>query len=140
MKGAAVSVSVAFNNNRTRQLFEANTISTDKRIDALRQLKEAGIKTGALLCPVIPYITDPFQLIDKLEPYTEVIWIYGLSISDRSDQNWLAVRKILSSHYPGLVKQIEPALFSKDHLYWRELRGSLEAIKKDRQLNLEIHL
>ena len=115
-------------------------MATEKRIEALRKLKEAGVKTGALLCPVIPYITETFQLIDMLEPYTDVIWIYGLSISDRSAQNWLNVRKILSSHFPDIVEQIEAALFSKDHLYWKELRDGLEVLKKDRQLNLKIHV
>lgn len=140
MKSAVVSVSVAFNDNRIRKLFEANTIATEKRIEALRQLKKAGVKTGALICPVIPYITDTFHLIDMVEPYTEVIWIYGLSINDRSGQNWLNVRKILSSHFPDLVEQIEPTLFSKDHMYWRQLGDGLRALKQNPQLDLEIHL
>lgn len=91
MNDAAVSVSAAFNDNQTRKLFEANTMDTEKRIDALCQLKKAGVRTGALVCPVIPYITDAIQLVDMLAPYTDTIWIYGLSIKDRSGQNWLNI-------------------------------------------------
>ena len=36
MDDASVSVSVAFNDNQTRQLFEANTMATGNRIGALR--------------------------------------------------------------------------------------------------------
>jgi len=140
MNDASVSVSVAFTDNQTRGLFEANTIDTDKRIEALHQLKKAGVRTAALLCPVIPHITDTIQLIGMLEPYTDVIWIYGLSINDRSDQNWLNIQKILNSQSPDLIEQIEPVIFSKDHSYWTKLRESLEVLKKDRQLNLNIHL
>ena len=140
MNSAAVSFSVAFNDNRTRQLFEANTIDTEKRIEALRQLKEVGVKTGALICPVIPYITDAIQLVDTLVPYTDVIWIYGLSINDPLGRNWLNVQKILSDQFSDLVEQIEPAIFSKDHSYWAQLREDLVALKKDRQFNLNIHL
>ena len=61
MNAANVSVSVAFNDNRTRCLFEANTMDTEKRIEALHQMKAAGVRTGALICPVIPYITDAIQ-------------------------------------------------------------------------------
>ncbi|MCD4720178.1 MAG: hypothetical protein K8S13_10020 [Desulfobacula sp.] len=68
MNNAAISVSVAFNDNQTRRLFEANTIDTEKRIEALRKLKEIGVRTGALVCPVIPYITDAIELIDMLAP------------------------------------------------------------------------
>ena len=38
MKEAAVSVSVAFNDNRTRRLFEANTMDTENRVEALHRL------------------------------------------------------------------------------------------------------
>ena len=140
MKNAAVSVSVAFNDNQTRNLFEANTIETQKRIEALRILKEAGVRTGAMLCPVIPYITDAVQLINMLEPYTDVVWIYGLSIIDRSGPSWLNVKKILNNHFPDLTDQIEPVIFSKDHSYWTQLREELLSLKNGRGLNLNIHL
>lgn len=140
MNAAAVSVSVAFNDDATRQLFEANTMATEQRVDALRQLKEAGIHTGALVCPVIPYITDAIQLIDMLEPYTDEIWVYGLSIRDRLGKNWLAIQEIISNQFPSKVEQIEQAIFLKEHIYWTQLRDNLVALKKDRQLNLNIHL
>ena len=140
MNDSAISVSVAFNDNQTRRLFEANTIDTEKRIEALNKLKEAGIRTGALLCPVIPYITDAIQMVDMLEPYADVIWIYGLGINDRSGQNWLNIKKILNSQPRDLIEQIEPVIFSKDHSYWTELRESLEMLRTDRKLNLNIHI
>ncbi len=140
MKDAAVSVSVAFNDNSTRRLFEAETMDTEKRIEALRQLKEAGVRTGALVCPVIPYITDAIKLIDMLEPHTDVIWVYGLSINDPLDQNWLTIQKILRGHFPDLIEPIKAAVFSTEDLYWSRLRDNLMALKDDRQLNLNIHL
>ena len=140
MSAASVSASVAFNDNQIRRLFEANTMDTEKRIEALRKLKKAGVRTGALLCPVIPYITDAIQLIDMLAPCTDVIWIYGLSIINRLDQNWLNMKKILNREFPDLLERIEPAIFSKEHRYWTELRDELVALKNDRQLNLNIRL
>jgi len=140
MSDAAVSVSVAFNDNQTRRLFVDNTTATEKRFEALRQLKEAGVRTGALVCPVIPYITDAIQLVDMLVPYTDVIWVYGLSINDPLGQNWLNIQQILNNQFPDLFKQIVPAIFSKDHRYWAQLRESLEVLKKDRHLNLNVHL
>jgi DNA repair photolyase len=140
MNSAGISVSVAFNDNATRRCFESKIVDTEKRIDALRRIKEAGISTGALLCPVIPYITDAFQLIDMLEPHADVIWIYGLSFNDRSDPGWQNVRGILRNHFPDLVRKIETVIFTKDHIYWQQLRESLGALEKDRMLNLRIHV
>jgi DNA repair photolyase len=140
MDAAGVSASVAFNDNRTRRLFEAHTVDTERRIEALHQLKAAGLRTSALLCPVIPYITDAVQLIDMLAPCTDLIWIYSLSILDRSDQSWLNMQKILSCEFPDLLEQIESATFSKEHSYWAQLRDELVTLKNDRQLNLNVRL
>ncbi|MCP4671882.1 MAG: radical SAM protein [Desulfobacula sp.] len=140
MNEAMVSVSVAFNDNQTRRLFEANTMDNKKRIQALHQLKKAGIRTGALLCPVIPYITNTIKLIDMLAPCTDEIWIYGISINNPLDQSWLNIQRILSREYPDLLNQIEPVIFSKEHIYWTQLRHDLMTLKNDRQLNLKIHI
>lgn len=140
MNDASISVSVAFHDDLTRSRFEANTIDTEKRIEALRQLKAEGVRTGALLCPVVPYITDAIQLIEMLSPHADVIWIYGLNMSNRSDPNWLNFQKILNTQFPDLIEQVEPAIFSKGHRYWKQLKDDLEVLQKNRQLNLNIHL
>ena len=140
MEHASVSVSIAFNDNHIRQQFEANTIDTEDRVAALIKLREAGIKTSALICPVIPYITDVTPLIDMLELHTDAIWIYGLSINERSDRNWQNVQGILYTHFPNLKKQIETVLFTEEHSFWAELRQQLTKLQKDRELDLRIHL
>jgi DNA repair photolyase len=140
MSSASLSVSLAFNDNRTRRLFEANTVESEKRIEALHQFKAAGVRTGALICPLIPYITDAIQLINLLAPCTDVIWIYSLSIIHRSDQNWLNMQNILNREFPDLLERIEPAIFSKEDIYWAQLRDELMTLKNERQLNLNIRL
>ena len=140
MKDASVSVSVAFNDNSVRRLFEAHTIDTEDRIEALRNVRASGIKTNALICPVIPYITDVKPLIDMLAPHTDTIWIYGLSMQARSDQNWQNCAGILDQHFPDLKDKIEEVVFSNDHSCWTQLRRKLEKLQKDQQLNLSIHL
>ena len=140
MNEATVSASVAFNDNDVRRLFESNTIDTDERINALRKLKTAGLGTSALICPVIPYMTDVIPLIDMLAPHADVIWIYGLSMLNRTDQNWQNVESILESHFPDVKAQIEPIVFSQDHAYWMQLRQELLEFQKERELHLSIHV
>ena len=140
MDGASDGVLVAFNDNRVREKLEANTIDTEVRIRALHQLKEAGIRTSALLCPVVPYITDVIPLVEMLAPYTDAIWIYALSIEDRSDRNRQNVRDILHTHFPNLKEQIETVVFEQEHSYWTGLRQQLTELQKDGKLDLRIHL
>ncbi len=93
-----------------------------------------------MICPIIPYITDVMPLIDMVAPHTDKIWIYGLSMINRTDQNWRNVESILESDFPGLRKQVETVVFSKEHSYWVNLRQDLIELQKERNLNLSIHL
>jgi len=140
MNDANVSISAAFTDNDVRRQFEDNTMDTERRIKALREAKSAGIATGTVLCPVIPYITDVKALMDMLIPCADVIWIYPLNIQDRLGPNWRNVEGILNNHFPDLKKKIEEVVFSKDHQYWAQLRQYLQELQKDRQLDLRIHV
>ncbi|MCP4545262.1 MAG: radical SAM protein [bacterium] len=140
MVSASVSVSVAFNDDRIRQLFEANTIETESRIGALRKLKEAGIGTSALVCPVMPNITDPMPLIDALAPHTDAIWVYALSVQGQSPRCWSNVREILSRHFPDIKSDTESAVQDSDHPYWSGLRRDLQEVKRSMGLDLRIHV
>ena len=99
-----------------------------------------GIRTSALICPVIPYITDVRLLIDLQAEPADKIWIYGLSILDQSNQSWQNVKRILDNNFPDLKKQIATVVFSKDHSYWKILRKGLVQMQSDRNLNLSIHV
>jgi DNA repair photolyase len=140
MKNASVSISVAFNDNDVRCLFEANTIDTEKRISGLAQLQSEGIKTAALLCPVIPYVSDVMPLIEMLSEYTDKLWIYGLSINSSSDQNWQYVDQILENHFPAIKSRISSAVFSHNHAYWEKLKNELSGQQKKIKTELSIHI
>jgi hypothetical protein len=79
-------------------------------------------------------------LIDMLDLNTDAIWIYGLSMNERSDRNWQNVQGILTTHYPNLKDQIETVLFTEAHSFWTGLRQQLTELQKDRKLDLRIHL
>ena len=140
MDGASVSVSVAFTDSRTGRLFEANTIDTEARIAALERLRADGIGTNALICPVIPYITDVMSLIDQLAPHTDTIWIYGLSIENREDRNWQNLLDILRRDFPDRQAEIEAAVFSRDAPYWAALREGLRERAEFGPPRLNIHV
>ena len=142
MSDASVSVSVSFKDDRTRALFEANTIDTKRRIEALRATKRAGIRTRALLCPVIPYISEPLNLLDQLSDCADTIWIYGLSADkdNLSDLGWKNTRRILADRFPDIADRVERAVFSHNHPFWVQLREEIEDFNHTRKLDLRIHI
>lgn len=134
--GASIGISIAFQNDVERKLFEENTVSNTDRILALNKLKSEGIKTYALICPVMPYITDVDVLINQVHPQADSIWIYPLKIDSIENQNWKNTRPILEQHFPGILEKFEKVVFSPDHVYWDELRQHL----KDMNDELIIHI
>lgn len=140
MGNASVSISVAFTDNNIRELFEYKTIDTERRINALKELKQLGIQTNAIISPVIPYVTDVLELICMLESYADTIGIYGLNMTSQSEICWQNVKTILNDHFPNTKDIIEEAIFNKNHNYWYDLRNDLEIIKEERSLNLQIHI
>ncbi len=140
MKGSSAGISIAFQDEDTRKLFEAKAPSNERRIEALKKLKEAGIQTYTLICPVMPFITDVESLIDMVKLYSDTIWLYGLKISAEKDRNWQNIREILNNSYPEITEQYRQIAFSKEHLYWKELREKLNMLKLKRGLNLRIEL
>ena len=137
-----MSVSVAFKDDRIRHLFEENTVETRKRTEALRKVKQAGVRTGALLCPIIPYITEVLDLLEDLAECADTIWIYGLNADSDEDRDigWTNTREILISHFPDIADQVQAAVLSKDHPYWSQIKDEIEKFNGPRQLDLRVHV
>jgi DNA repair photolyase len=140
MPEASVGISIAFQDTHTRRLFEANSPSNRRRVEALKRLHEAGIRTYTLICPVMPFITDVGELIDQAAPYADAIWVYALSIDREDERNWQNLRGILERHFPGLEEEYREIVFRAEHPYWVRLRRELEVLKQERGLELGIEL
>lgn len=140
MADSSVSVSVAFNDDRVMRLFEGNTIETHRRIEVLRRLKESGVGTSALICPVIPGITNVIPLLEALADKASRIWIYGLSVQDCAEQSWRNVQTILETHFPDQRRNIEEVVLDKEHPFWVELREELMETGEAKGLDLRVHV
>ena len=140
MAGASVGFSIAFQDEDVRRLFEVNAPPNERRVKALKELKEAGIETYTLITPVMPFISDVEFLVDMVAPYADTIWIYGLSMDAKEDRNWQNIQGILDCHFPEMTEQYRQIAFSADHPYWAEVRRTLERIRRERLLDLRIML
>ena len=140
MHGSSVGFSIAFQDERTRQLFEKNSPSNKERIEALKILKNSGIETYTLICPIMPFITDIESVIELMSPYSDTIWVYKIHMESENDKNWINVKSILDKHFPELTEQYQKITFSKNHPYWKRIRHKLEEIKSKKCLNLKIEL
>jgi DNA repair photolyase len=139
MPDAVVGFSLAFEDDGVRRIFEANTMPTPRRMEALSECKRAGLRTSAMICPVIPWVTDPFPLIERVGKDADKVWVFGLSMLDESDPNWKAVHSLLREHFPDVCERSREAVFDRVHPYWAGLRADLEDAYADEPFELSIH-
>jgi hypothetical protein len=89
-----------------------------------------------LICPVIPFVSDIFPLLEALMDKADRIWVYGLSVQDPSELSWRNVQAILERHFPDQREMIEGIVLDKEHSYWVELRKKLEGVGEAEEIDL----
>jgi DNA repair photolyase len=132
--------SIAFQDENVRSLFEGNAPTNAARLQALGMLRDAGIHTYVLICPVMPEITDVEAIVDKVAPLVNHIYVYRLRMKAETDANWQSVERIMTRHYPNLIDRFRRIAFSSEHPYWTETRSRLLEIPASHEGRLTIEV
>ena len=71
-----------------------NAVSIERRLKAMRQTYEAGIRTVCFVSPIFPRITDVKAIIEEVKDYADLIWLENLNleamIADVMDYKFLS--------------------------------------------------
>jgi len=109
-----VGMSVTTDDDAVRKIFEPRAPAIAGRIEALRQLKAAGIQTYAFIGPMLPM--DPKRLAGQLAEAVDYVLL------DKMNYSW-KTRQLYEAH--GLEYALEPGYFA-----WarRELEAAFERL------------
>ncbi|MBU0952364.1 MAG: radical SAM protein [Elusimicrobia bacterium] len=104
---AVVSVSMITLDVKTCEIFEQAAPPTQKRLEMMKELNKNGIVTGCSLMPVLPYITDSAENLDKLIEGVKkhggrYVWEGCLTLRDNQYKKY---REVLLKDYPGLLQK-----------------------------------
>jgi DNA repair photolyase len=102
-----VSLSITTLDEKLAKLLEPNASTPKKRLEAVKQLSNAGVTTGVWLSPILPYITDTEENIASIiEAAVEngASVILGGALDTRSP---IGLYKFLNAHYPKLVEKYD---------------------------------
>jgi DNA repair photolyase len=80
-KTAEVGVTITTDNEKVRRIFEPQAPPIQERIEALKQLKRAGIKTYVFIGPVLPM--DTVKLAEKIKPLVDSVLIDRLNYAHK---------------------------------------------------------
>lgn len=115
-KAVVCTTFTTFDENLCRVL-EPNVCTTRRRFEMLRTMREAGIRTGVWLCPVLPFLNDTEENLRGLLGYcleagVEVIVNFGMGVTLRDgDRQYFYAQ--LDRHFPGLKSRYIRAFGSR---------------------------
>jgi DNA repair photolyase len=97
----------------------ASTIKN--RINALKEFNEAGIKTYVFISPIMPYLTDWKDIIQKTRDYADFFMFENLNVAGTI---WASVKDILEEEYPDLSPKYREIYF-EDNKYWEMMEEEI---------------
>ena len=98
-------------------------VSIERRLDAMRQLYDAGIQTTCFISPIFPGITDVRAIIDRAEKQCNLVWLENLNL--RGDFGARMLEWVHDRH-PELDRLYHDIYRKKSREYWTALDEDLK--------------
>ena len=123
-------VTVSWSVNTLDERFRAdmdNAVSIERRLKAMRQVYEAGIRTVCFVSPIFPGITDVKAIIEKVKGYADLILLENLNL--RGQFKGEIMTYIQEKHLDLFPLYVE--IYNKKRLdYWQALEHDISQYAK----------
>jgi len=151
-KNCQVGVSLSLLDDKIRKEVEPLANSVERRINAVKQLKMAGISNFIFISPILPELThstrastelsrmssghaDWKKIIEKTKDFVDEYWFENLNLYPSLRQN---IFQWLKNYHPELIKKYQEIYFTKND-YWREVENEIKDYGKKNNLNFKIY-
>ena len=114
-------VTVSWSINTLEEAFQAdmdNAVSVERRLDAMKQIYDAGIRTVCFISPVFPGITDFEAIFHRVKEQCDLVWLENLNLRGAFKQEIL---DYIESKYPQLATLYHVIYTEGDRSYFRDL-------------------
>ena len=85
--------------------------SIKSRIDAMKKVHEAGIRTTCFISPIFPGITDVFSIIEEIKDFCDYIWLENLNLRGTFKPT---IIKYIEEKHPDLKELLDEEPFLKN--------------------------
>ena len=118
---------VGFSINTLDEDFRADmdsAVSIERRLAAMKELHDAGIRTTCFVSPIFPGITDVEAIIGRVKDQCNLIWLENLNLrgSYRS-----VILQCIREKRPELYPLYEEIYIHGNRAYWEALDGRVRA-------------
>jgi DNA repair photolyase len=124
-------LSITTLNDSYRKEIEPYTSSVQKRIEALKELKKAGLDTYVFIGPILPYITDWKSIILETKSFANSYMFENLNMYWAVAKNiYQWIRKL----HLDLFHEYQ-SIFSKNSMYWYHVEQEIRDFCKQNGIN-----
>jgi DNA repair photolyase len=113
-----VGMTITTFDEKARKVFEPNASSSLERLEALKKLKQEGIRTYIFFGPMLPFISDK-DLDETVKKFATINpdKIFADRLNIKSPAHWTKLKSVLEKNYPELVEKWQSILFSENDYY-----------------------
>lgn len=135
MRDVTIGISIGFLDNDFRKAVESGASSIEARLDSLRQLHEAGIRTYLSIAPFFPGITDPRDIFSRSYQFVDYYLCENLNLRGSGKK---AIFSIIERMYPKYIPLYNKIYVEKDLHYWDETKKQLLALGEEYNRKVEL--
>jgi DNA repair photolyase len=135
MQSVEIGFSIALNDTDAK-IVEPGASLPSARIEALKTLHAAGLKTFVFIAPIFPYLTDVFALIDQVKDACDYIMFDTLNL--KHAENRANIFKFILHHHPDLLSRYRGIFESDDGSYYDDLANQIRKYANNHRLDLRI--
>lgn len=119
-----------------RKVAEPGAAPVAEKIQALKTLHEAGLRTAIMAAPLLPGISDWRAIVEQTRPYTDR---YGFDSLNMRPAYQRKVMDFVELHYPQALKLMSKIYVEEDRTYWKELGQEIRRYCSENNLPADIY-
>ncbi|MFA5047862.1 MAG: radical SAM protein [Patescibacteria group bacterium] len=133
-KNCEAGLTITTLDDKVRKEIEPYASTSQQRIEALKKLKEAGIRTHVFIGPILPGLTDWQGIIRQTKRYASFYMLENLNVSGSV---WDSVKRWLKAKHPQLLPEYEKIYFGGSD-YWGQKEKKIKEFCRSEKINCRI--
>lgn len=134
-KNCEVGLTITTLDDNLRKEIEPFASAVQNRIKALRELKEAGIKTYVFIGPILPFFTEWKKIVYSTKESVDLYMFENLNIVGTV---WNSVKKWLIEKHRNLLEEYQRIYFTKSD-YWDKVEEEIELFCREQKVDFRIY-
>lgn len=111
-------------------------VSIERRLRAMKQVYDAGLRTVCFISPIFPGITDVKAIIEEVKDYADLIWLENLNLRGQFKR---CIMEYIQEKYPSLFTLYDEIYNQKRLDYWKSLEAEISTYAAQQNLPYQVN-